>query len=74
MRRVIGARMAESAHTVAPVTLTTEADATALTQVRTQLADALATSGDPVPTYTDLLVRLTALALVEHPALNATLR
>jgi len=73
MRRVIGARMAESAHTTAPVTLTTEADATALAGVRAQLADALAATGDPVPTYTDLLVRLTALALVEHPALNATL-
>jgi len=73
MRRVIGARMAESAHTAAPVTLTTEADATALAAVRAQLTAALTPTGDPVPTYTDLFVRLTALALMEHPALNATL-
>lgn len=73
IRRVIVQRMTESARTVAPVTLTTEADATELARVRECLKSELAGSGDPVPSFTDLLVRLSALALREHPALNASL-
>jgi len=74
VRRLIAARMAESAHTSAPVTLTTEADATALVRLRSELKrdlGALATN-TPVPTYNDLLVRLVAVALGEHPDLNAS--
>ncbi len=74
VRRLIAARMAESAHTSAPVTLTTEADATALVRLRSELKrdlGALAASA-PVPTYNDLLVRLVAVALGEHPNLNAS--
>jgi pyruvate dehydrogenase E2 component (dihydrolipoamide acetyltransferase) len=73
IRRVIVQRMTESARTVAPVTLTTEADATELARVREHLKTELAASGEPVPSFTDLLVRLSALALREHPALNASL-
>ncbi|MEA2594182.1 MAG: hypothetical protein QOF01_651 [Thermomicrobiales bacterium] len=73
IRRVIVQRMTESARTVAPVTLTTEADATELARVREHLKGELAGSGDPVPSFTDLLVRLSALALREHPALNSSL-
>ena len=72
-RRTIGARMAESAHTAAPVTLTTEADATALVRLRAEIADALAGTETPVPTYNDLLARLVAVALGEHPNVNASL-
>ena len=39
VRRTIADRMATSAHTVAPVTLTTEADATELVRLRKQLKD-----------------------------------
>lgn len=73
MRRVIGERMAQSARTVAPVTLTTEADATALVRLRTEIGMALAGSATPVPSYNDLLARLVALALGEHPDMNASL-
>jgi pyruvate dehydrogenase E2 component (dihydrolipoamide acetyltransferase) len=73
IRRVTIQRMTESARTVAPVTLTTEADATELTRVREHLKTDLTGSGEPVPSFTDLLVRLSALALREHPALNASL-
>jgi pyruvate dehydrogenase E2 component (dihydrolipoamide acetyltransferase) len=72
MRRIIGERMAQSAHTVAPVTLTTEADATALVRLRADIADALA-AGDAVPSYNDLFARLVAVALREFPDLNASL-
>jgi pyruvate dehydrogenase E2 component (dihydrolipoamide acetyltransferase) len=73
IRRLIAARLTESARTVAPVTLTTEADATRLVALRDEIKAGLADGEGPVPTYNDLLIRLTAVALTEHPALNASL-
>ena len=73
VRRIVSQRMAEAARTVAPVTLTTEADATELVQVRARLKDELSGAAEPVPSITDLVVRLVALALLEHPDLNASL-
>jgi pyruvate dehydrogenase E2 component (dihydrolipoamide acetyltransferase) len=61
-----------SARTVAPVTLTTEVDATTLVRLREQARAERATP-DGVPGYTDLLIKLVAIALTEHPALNAEL-
>jgi pyruvate dehydrogenase E2 component (dihydrolipoamide acetyltransferase) len=72
-RRIIAERMARSAHTVAPVTLTTEADATELVALRERIKQSLAGAARPVPSYTDLLARLTALALLEHPSMNSSL-
>lgn len=71
VRQLIAGRMAESAHTTAPVTLTTEADATALVALRSQLKATLGSRGLPVPTYNDLLIKLTAVALAEHKLLRA---
>ncbi|MBY0231517.1 MAG: 2-oxo acid dehydrogenase subunit E2, partial [Gemmataceae bacterium] len=52
----------------APVTLTASADATNLLNLREQFKE----SGQaPVPTLNDLLLKLVALALKAHPALNA---
>ena len=73
VRRIVSQRMAEAARTVAPVTLTTDADATELVQVRARLKDELFDTAEPVPSITDLVVRLVALALLEHPDLNASL-
>jgi pyruvate dehydrogenase E2 component (dihydrolipoamide acetyltransferase) len=73
IRRITGRRLAESARSVVPVTLTTEADATELARLRRHLEDELRHSGEPVPSVTDLIVRLVALALRQHPALNASL-
>jgi pyruvate dehydrogenase E2 component (dihydrolipoamide acetyltransferase) len=70
VRRAIAERMAASAHTAAAVTLTTEADATELVRLRTQLQE---DGREPIPSYTDLLAKLVAAALVEHPMLNARL-
>jgi pyruvate dehydrogenase E2 component (dihydrolipoamide acetyltransferase) len=75
-RRVIAERMAASAHTTAPVTLTTEVDATELVRLRHQLkTDAQASSGPGalIPSYTALMVKIVAHALREHPAINARL-
>jgi pyruvate dehydrogenase E2 component (dihydrolipoamide acetyltransferase) len=73
VRTVIAERMAHNAHTAAPVTLTTEADATELAAVRERTKQSLAGSNRAVPSYSDLVARLTALALLEHPGLNSSL-
>ena len=69
VRRVTAERMAATAHTAAPVTLTTEADATELVRLRQQLKDRR--RAEPVPSYNDLLAKLVAQALLEHPKVNA---
>jgi pyruvate dehydrogenase E2 component (dihydrolipoamide acetyltransferase) len=73
VRRITATRMAESAHTAAPVTLTTDADATELARLRGLIGGDLAGAAIRAPSYNDLFIRLVALALQEHPALNATL-
>jgi pyruvate dehydrogenase E2 component (dihydrolipoamide acetyltransferase) len=70
-RRVIAQRMHASTQTTAPVTLTTEADATELVKLRTQLKNDKAAGKQIVPSFTDLFAKLCAHALLEHPALNA---
>ena len=74
LRRVIFDRMAQSAHTTAAVPLVTEADATELVILREKLKATLGERGLPVPGYTDLIIKLTAVALQDHPKLNAHLR
>jgi pyruvate dehydrogenase E2 component (dihydrolipoamide acetyltransferase) len=66
VRRLIAERMAASARTAAPVTLTTKADATRLKQLRERRA----ATGGPVPGYTALVLFLVARALRRHPQLN----
>lgn len=73
IRRVTAARMSEAAHTVAPVTLTTEVDATELVRLQGRLKDDLAASDEAAPSITALLVKLAGTALARHPELNAAL-
>jgi pyruvate dehydrogenase E2 component (dihydrolipoamide acetyltransferase) len=68
VRRVTAERMAAAAHTTAAVTLTTEADATELVRLRQQLKD---NGASIVPSYNDLMAKLAAQALTEHPQVNA---
>lgn len=67
IRAAIARRMSESLHTMAQLTLFTEADVTELVAHRETLK-----SQAPV-TYTDLLVRAAALALRQHPHINVIL-
>lgn len=67
LRRTIAERMLRSKTETAPVTLTTRADATALVQLRGRLK---AAGAEPAPGYNDMLMKLVAGALREHPALN----
>jgi pyruvate dehydrogenase E2 component (dihydrolipoamide acetyltransferase) len=64
--------MAQSARTVAAVTLTTEADATELVALRERVrADSVGTEL-AVPSYNDLFAKILAVALAEQPELNAS--
>ncbi len=71
IRKKIAEHMAHSAHTSAPVTLTTEVDATELAALRNALKNDAAAQGQPIPSYNDLLAKIAAQALLEHPLLNA---
>lgn len=73
VRRLTAERLALSARTVAPVTLTTEADATTLVRLREQALAERQDDAERVPGYTPFMVRLAAIALGEQPALNASL-
>ncbi len=69
VRAVIAERMLRSMTTTAHVTLTAEADATALVELRAQLIQ------DEVhASYNDLFLYILGRALREHPQLNASLQ
>ena len=73
MRRTIAARLMHSRQTTVPVTITGRCDATALLALRQQLKSAGEKADLAViPTLTDILVKLTAAALRQHPMLAAT--
>ena len=69
IRELIANRLWQSQTDTAAVTLTTEADATGLVDLR---AGFKASQGTDAPTYSHMIAKLTALALGEHPALNAS--
>jgi pyruvate dehydrogenase E2 component (dihydrolipoamide acetyltransferase) len=66
MRATIAARMHASLHSAAQLTLVTEVDVTDLVAYREGLED-------PRPSYSDVIIKAAALALRQHPRLNATL-
>ncbi len=72
IREIIAERMTLSVQTNASVTLHTEVDATGFVELRQMLNDKLQ-AREVSLTYTDLLVKVVANALGEHPRLNATL-
>jgi pyruvate dehydrogenase E2 component (dihydrolipoamide acetyltransferase) len=70
-RRTIAQRLVHSLRMTAPVTLTTTVDATNLVSLRGQFKSLATSAEDAVPSYTDFLLKLTALALRQHPHLAA---
>jgi pyruvate dehydrogenase E2 component (dihydrolipoamide acetyltransferase) len=74
IRRTIAARMVAGVNEAAPVTLTAKIDAANLVALRTQFKTAATTTDDCVPGYTELIVKLTAAALRQHPLLQAQWR
>jgi pyruvate dehydrogenase E2 component (dihydrolipoamide acetyltransferase) len=67
MRRTIATRMHQSLRDTAQLTITTEADVTAATELRTRLTREFDF------TYTDLIIHAVARALLHHPRMNARL-
>ena len=67
MRGTIARRMHASLQEMAQLTLTMDADMTAVLADRTERKDA----GQPVPSLTDYVVAATARALAVHPRMNA---
>ncbi|NLE44585.1 MAG: 2-oxo acid dehydrogenase subunit E2 [Chloroflexi bacterium] len=73
VRSIISRRMFESHQTTAPVTITMEVDATELVSLRERLKVRLAEELGFNLGYNDLLIKVVARALREHPNVNARL-
>lgn len=71
-RRTIAQRMQAGGNVAAPVTLHRKVDAANLVSLRKQFQTSSGEAGQPAPSYTDILLKLTAIALQRHPQLNAT--
>jgi pyruvate dehydrogenase E2 component (dihydrolipoamide acetyltransferase) len=67
-RRLIAQRMMTSVQNTAPVTLTSRVDATQMVSLRAQYK---AAGHQPVPAYHDIVARLVALTLSDHPVINS---
>ena len=67
VRTAIAARMMASRANTAPVTLTTQVDATNLVNLREQFK----TIESPAPSFNDFFLKLAATALLKHPQLAA---
>jgi pyruvate dehydrogenase E2 component (dihydrolipoamide acetyltransferase) len=67
IRRTIATRMVAAIQASAPVLLTTTADATELVKLRRRFL----ANDEVVPSYTDLIIKLTSEALKNHRLLNA---
>lgn len=65
-RRTIAQRMLTSSQQTAAVTLTSRADATNLVSLRQQFKS----TGGLVPTYADIVAKLVAAALTQHPRMT----
>jgi pyruvate/2-oxoglutarate dehydrogenase complex dihydrolipoamide acyltransferase (E2) component len=74
MRGAIAKRMHASLTEMAQLTHGFEVDMTAVVEVRDRLKAESASGREPVPSLNDFVVRAAALALIEHPGLNATIR
>ena len=72
MRKVIAIRMLKSSNETAPVSMARYADVTELVKSRESRKAEFKAAGKPLPSYNDLLIKAAALALKQHPNMNAT--
>jgi len=71
VRKAIAERMLLSKRTTAAVTITTTVDATNFVNLRQQFKAVAAIGQVPQIGYTDIVIKLAAMALQKHPMLNA---
>jgi pyruvate dehydrogenase E2 component (dihydrolipoamide acetyltransferase) len=72
VRRVIARRLGESARTVPHFYVTAVADVEDLVRLRTDLNEQLVATGRAKVSVNDMMIRACALALREHPLVNAS--
>ena len=68
LRRTIAERMTQSRQQTAPVTLTRRVDASRLSSLRNRWK--LRLQPQPAPSFNDIVTKIAAIALSEHPALG----
>ncbi len=73
VRAIIADRMGTSVHTTARVTLMMEVDATEFVAARERIKAKVSEAWGFAPGYNDLLAKIVAAALREHPYMNARL-
>ncbi|UGS35584.1 dihydrolipoamide acetyltransferase family protein [Capillimicrobium parvum] len=73
LQQVVARRMAESKATIPDFSIATDVDMAAARALRTQLKDAARTD-QPVPSFNDMVVKASALALREFPHANGSYR
>lgn len=74
MRKMVGDNVAKSAQTAPHVTLTAEVDMTEAVRVRAQLIEEFERKYGTRPTFTDMVVKAAARAILDHPIINASLQ
>jgi pyruvate dehydrogenase E2 component (dihydrolipoamide acetyltransferase) len=73
LQSTVARRMAESKATAPHFYLSVEVDMSRAVEARARLKDAAA-EGDPVPSFNDMVVKASAIALREHPRANGAYR
>ena len=71
-QQVIARRMAESKATVPHFAISTDVDMEGAVELRTQLKAAVEKTGGAVPSYNDMVVKASAIALREFPRANGS--
>jgi pyruvate dehydrogenase E2 component (dihydrolipoamide acetyltransferase) len=71
-QQVIARRMAESKATVPHFAISTDVDMEGAVELRTQLRAAVEKTGGAVPSYNDMVVKASAIALREFPRANGS--
>lgn len=74
MRKMVADNVAKSAQTAPHVTLTAEVDMTEAVRIRKQVLAEFERKCGTKLTFTDLIVKAAARAILDHPILNATLQ
>lgn len=74
MRKMVADNVAKSAQTAPHVTLTAEVDMTEMVKVRSQILGEFERKYGTRLTFTDLIVKAVARAILDHPLINASLQ
>ena len=74
LRKMVAQSVQSSAQTVVPVTLVTEVDMTECVNLRSQLLPEIERTAGVKITYTDMIVKAAARAILDKPIVNASLQ